>query len=152
MVSEPGPREVLPLVGIGVEIVKDVQALRDKVKAVFTDDSDVTGTGFAILAELNTNPDEHIDQIGALLALFTDKDTDWLMDKKNVALSDFLALMEGAAQVVPFERYRQLFNRIMKRFNSFSSTSTPSSDSDVDTVEPMSTGSESTVHSDSPKK
>lgn len=148
LVSEPGPREVVPFVATAVEIVKGVQALRDKVEDA-VEDGDVTAIGFAFLAELNTNPGEHIEQIGTLLSFFTDKDADWLLDKKNMALSDLLALLEGAAQVVPFERYMRLFNRTMSRFNSLGSMSTPSSDSDVDTAAPKSTDLESTGPSDS---
>ncbi len=152
MVEEPGPRDVLPLVAIGVEIVKNGKGLLEQVKAGLKDKKDMTELGFAFVAELNANPDEHIDQIGAMLALFTDKSADWLLDKKNMALSDLLALLEGAARVVPFERYMQLFNMIMKRFNSLGPTSKPSSDSDADTHPPTSTDSESTEPSDSPSK
>lgn len=140
---------------IGVDIVQKGRGLRDKLKAAIGgdgDEKDMTELGFAFIAELNTNPDEYIDQIGTMLALFTDKSADWLLDKKNMALSDLLALLEGAARVVPFERYMQLFNMIMKRFGTLSLTSTPSSESDADTVAPTLTDSASTEPSDSPSE
>ena len=149
IVSEPGPREVLPLVAVGVEIVKNGKGLLAQVKATLENEADMTELGFAFIAELNANPDQHIDHIGTMLALFTDKDADWLLDKKNMALSDLLALLEGAARVVPFERYMELSNLIMKRFGTLGSTSTPSSDSDADTPEPTLTDSDSTKPSGS---
>jgi len=132
--------------------VKNGKDLLAQVKEVVENDGDVTELGFAFIAELNTNPGEHIEQIGKLLSFFTDKDADWLLDKKNMALSDLLALLEGAAEVVPFERYMRLFNRTMTRLNSLGSMSKPSSDSDAATPEPTLTDSESTEPSDSPSE
>ncbi len=152
IVEEPGPREVLPLVAIGVEIVKNGKGLIERLKDALGDEADMTELGFAFVAELNANPDEHIDQIGAMLALFTDKSADWLLDKKNMALSDLLALLEGAARVVPFERYMRLFNMTMTRFNRLCPTSKPASDSDADPDPPTLTDSESTELSGSPSK
>ena len=152
VVSEPGITDAVPIVCIVADIVKNVKALRDTVAETVETEGDFTAIGFGILSELRANPAEYIDQIVELLAFFTDKDAAWFLDRKNVALSDFLALMEGAAQVVPFERYMQLFNRTMERFKTVSLTSTPSSDSDADTAEPTLTDSDSTELSDSPNE
>jgi len=149
IVEELGPRDAVPLVAIGIEIVKNGKGLLARLKATLEDEADMMELGFAFITELNTNPGEYIDQIGALLALFTDKDADWLLDKKNMALSDLLALLEGAARVVPFTSYMGSFNKIMARFATPSPISTPSSESDADIPEPTLTGSDSTKPSGS---
>lgn len=147
--KEPGWLAALPLVGLGVEIVKSATGLHEQVKATIEDDADVTELGFAFIRELNENADMYAGQIAAMLAAFTDKGADWFLDEANVSLADFMALLEGAASVVPFEFYMRLFNRIMTRFNSLTPTPAPCSDSDADIAAPTLTDSESTEPSDS---